>query len=65
MYISVCSNNTFFINGQQKPCKGHCRDCLPCNKYTGRCDNGCDNHWTGDFCDGIYEQLLQHTLCLC
>ena len=33
-------------------CQGHCKDGSPCKKSTGRCDNGCQNHWMGEFCEG-------------
>lgn len=29
----------------------------PCNKTTGRCDNGCSDNWTGIFCEGKYNEL--------
>lgn len=32
-------------------CKGHCRIGTYCNKLTGRCDDGCEAQWTGDFCE--------------
>ncbi|XP_078329125.1 uncharacterized protein LOC111114377 [Crassostrea virginica] len=37
---------------QNKTCVqcGHCKDGVACNKSTGRCDNGCENNLTGNFC---------------
>lgn len=35
-------------------CHGHCKNGEPCNKLTGRCDNGCDHHWIGEFCQSTY-----------
>lgn len=28
-----------------------------CNKLTGRCDEGCDTQWTGDFCERKYTTI--------
>lgn len=28
-----------------------------CNKLTGRCDDGCDTQWTGDFCERKYTTI--------
>nr|XP_022304830.1 receptor-type tyrosine-protein phosphatase alpha-like isoform X2 [Crassostrea virginica] len=47
----VCQNGQYISNRQCTLCKGHCKDRAPCNKLTGRCDNGCSNYWTGDYCD--------------
>lgn len=33
-------------------CQGVCTDNAPCNKSTGKCDNGCGDHWTGKYCEG-------------
>nr|XP_022306514.1 uncharacterized protein LOC111112922 isoform X2 [Crassostrea virginica] len=47
----VCQDGQYISNKQCKPCQGHCKDGTPCNKLTGKCDNGCNNHWTGSFCE--------------
>nr|XP_022306522.1 usherin-like isoform X2 [Crassostrea virginica] len=47
----VCQDGLYISNKVCKPCQGHCKDGAPCNKSTGRCDNGCSNHWTGTFCE--------------
>ena len=52
--ISVCNDMQYVSNRQCVPCKGHCKDGSPCNKLTGRCDNGCSNHWTGEYCESVY-----------
>ena len=36
-------------------CQGQCKDKSPCNKLTGRCDNGCDNYRTGELCQGQFK----------
>ena len=33
-----------------------------CNKLTGRCDNGCDNYRTGEFCQGQFKIPLMFSL---
>ena len=38
--------------------QSHCKSESPCNKLTGRCDRGCDNFWSGEFCQSMY------TICL-
>lgn len=32
-----------------------CKDSAPCNKSTGKCDDGCSLHWTGTYCEGIWK----------
>ncbi|XP_078327496.1 uncharacterized protein LOC111115605 [Crassostrea virginica] len=46
----VCPDRHFISNRKCVPCQGHCKGGAPCNKLTGRCDNGCQNYWTGDLC---------------
>lgn len=50
--IEECKNGTYISNGKCVKCQGVCKDNAPCNKSTGKCDNGCDDHWTGKFCEG-------------
>nr|XP_022304836.1 laminin subunit alpha-1-like [Crassostrea virginica] len=47
----VCQDGQYLSNKVCRPCPGHCKDGAPCNKSTGRCDNGCSNYWTGIFCE--------------
>lgn len=54
VYISACYNGGYIKNKTCVPCQGHCKNMEPCNKLTGRCDHGCRNHWTGEFCEGVY-----------
>lgn len=28
-----------------------------CDKLTGRCNEGCDTQWTGDFCERKYTTI--------
>ena len=50
--FSVCENGTYVKNNSCVYCQTHCRNGDICNKLTGRCDNGCANHWSGNFCQG-------------
>lgn len=50
--VSVCEDMEYISNRTCVSCQGHCKDGSPCNKSTGRCDNGCENHWIGEFCEG-------------
>lgn len=36
-------------------CSSYCKDISRCNKLTGKCENGCIYHRTGDFCQGIFS----------
>nr|XP_022310653.1 receptor-type tyrosine-protein phosphatase alpha-like isoform X2 [Crassostrea virginica] len=47
----VCKDMDYISNRTCVSCQGHCKDGSPCNKSTGRCDNGCQNHWIGEFCE--------------
>lgn len=51
-YVSVCNDGSYIKDQACKLCQGQCKDQAPCNKLTGRCDNGCDDYWTGEFCQG-------------
>lgn len=53
-FTKECKNGTYVSNGKCIKCQGLCKDRAPCNKSTGKCDNGCDDHWTGKFCEGTY-----------
>lgn len=50
--LHECNNGTYVLNGKCVKCQGVCKDYAPCNKSTGKCDNGCSDHWTGIFCEG-------------
>ncbi|XP_065939059.1 laminin subunit beta-1 [Magallana gigas] len=56
----VCSNGTYISSGMCVRCPGRCQGGAPCNKLTGRCDQGCEDKWTGQFCedciDGFYNR---------
>lgn len=52
--VSVCDDYQYISNGSCIHCPGHCRNGRPCNKTTGKCDNGCAMSWTGGFCGGMY-----------
>ena len=52
--ISACKDGQYISNRTCVSCKGHCKDGSPCNKLTGRCDNGCSNQWTGEYCECMY-----------
>nr|XP_022306518.1 multiple epidermal growth factor-like domains protein 10 isoform X2 [Crassostrea virginica] len=47
----VCPDGQYISNKQCVPCPGHCVDGAPCDKLTGRCNNGCSNYWTGEYCE--------------
>lgn len=51
--ISACLDGQYLSNRTCVPCQGHCKDGSPCDKITGRCDNGCSNHWTGEYCESM------------
>lgn len=52
--FTVCSDGTYVSEGKCVKCQGVCNNHAPCNKSTGTCDNGCSNHWSGTFCEGIF-----------
>lgn len=54
IFISVCDNGMYVKNKTYLQCHSHCKNGEPCNKLTGRCDNGCDHHWIGEFCQSTY-----------
>lgn len=54
--ISVCRDN--FYGGDCNTSCGHCINADMCNKVTGQCSNGCQNHWTGDRCDGNMQIMF-------
>nr|XP_022310265.1 uncharacterized protein LOC111115721 isoform X2 [Crassostrea virginica] len=60
----VCKDMEYIWNRTCVSCQGHCKDGSPCNKSTGRCDNGCQNHWMGEFCkvckDGFYGSSCEN-----
>lgn len=47
-----CKDGTYVLQGKCVKCQGVCMNNAPCNKSTGKCDNGCIDHWTGKFCEG-------------
>ncbi|XP_062613945.1 receptor-type tyrosine-protein phosphatase alpha-like isoform X2 [Saccostrea cucullata] len=55
----VCEDGKYAFNGRCEPC-GHCQVGTVCDKGTGRCPSGCNEHWSGDLCkecaDGYYGQ---------
>ena len=53
--FSVCDDGMNVKNEACLQCQGHCKNGVPCNKLTGRCDNGCDLHWIGEFCQSLYS----------
>ena len=53
-FFSVCPDGQYISKRTCAPCQGYCKGGAPCNKLTGRCDNGCQNHWKGDFCNCMY-----------
>lgn len=52
-YFKECSNGTYVSHGKCVKCQGVCTNDTPCNISTGRCDDGCSDHWAGFFCEGI------------
>lgn len=53
-YVSVCDDGMYIENKTWVHCQGHCKNWTPCNRLTWRCDKGCENHWTGEFCQRRY-----------
>lgn len=51
VYITVCPDGNFISSKACVDCLGHCKNGAHCNKLTGKCDNGCSNHWNGTFCN--------------
>uniref|UniRef100_A0A8B8BYA1 Uncharacterized protein LOC111114367 n=1 Tax=Crassostrea virginica TaxID=6565 RepID=A0A8B8BYA1_CRAVI len=47
----ACYDGQYIRDKMCVPCEGHCKNGIPCNKLTGRCDNGCHNYWIGEFCE--------------
>uniref|UniRef100_A0A8W8NT92 Multiple epidermal growth factor-like domains 10 n=1 Tax=Magallana gigas TaxID=29159 RepID=A0A8W8NT92_MAGGI len=47
--VMVCVDHYYGIDCNT-PC-GKCKNNSVCNKGTGHCPNGCQNHWTGNKCD--------------
>lgn len=63
-FFKECINGTYVSHGKCVKCQGVCKDHAPCNISTGRCDDGCSDHWTGIFCEGIFfYQEPDHLLC--
>lgn len=56
IYVSECEDGEYIRERRCLPCQGHCKNGEPCNKLTGRCNNGCQNYWTGDFCEGMFTK---------
>ena len=52
--IAVCPDGQYISNRQCVPCPGHCVDGTPCDKLTGRCNDGCSNYWTGEYCESTW-----------
>lgn len=61
-FFSVCPDTQYISNRKCVPCQGHCKGGEPCNKLTGRCDNGCQNYWTGDLCQSVYHSFKPNML---
>ena len=51
--MSACLDGQYISNRTCVPCQGHCKDGSPCDKITGRRDDGCSNHWTGEYCESM------------
>ena len=58
LYISVCDDGGYIRDKTCLPCQGHCLNGEHCNKLSGRCENGCQNYWRGDFCEGLLNCFL-------
>lgn len=56
----VCENGQYILNGQCVSCKGHCKTGTYCDKLTGRCNEGCDTQWNGDFCERKYTTIYTY-----
>lgn len=52
-FIFLVCKEHFYDFDCNTPC-GHCKDNVVCNNITGHCPNGCNNHWTGQKCDGNF-----------
>lgn len=52
LYISECEDGGYIREKTCVPCQGYCLKGEHCNKLSGRCDNGCQNYWHGNFCEG-------------
>lgn len=53
MIVLVCADGQYIFNRKCVNCSSYCKDISSCNKLTGKCENGCIYHRTGDFCQGI------------
>lgn len=55
VFVLVCFDH-YYGTDCNTPC-GHCINNDVCDKGTGSCPNGCQNHWKGERCEGKYEIL--------
>lgn len=55
IFFPVCADGQYIFNRECVNCSSYCKDISRCNKLTGRCENGCIYHRTGDFCQGIFS----------
>ena len=61
-YILVCGDGTYIENKTCIKCYGHCKNGTTCNKLSGQCEDGCDEYWTGEFCQSKYlNHAFTHT----
>lgn len=56
-FISVCANGKYILNRECGDCSRYCKNYSLCNNSTEKCDNGCSDHRTGDFCPGIFNSV--------
>ncbi|XP_056003721.1 multiple epidermal growth factor-like domains protein 10 [Ostrea edulis] len=58
--MKVCPVNHYVLNGYCIQC-GHCKGDSSCNRTTGRCDDGCQENWSGTRCDEIIVDIVEMT----
>lgn len=56
-FFSVCANGKYILNRECVTCSSYCKNYSLCNKSTGKCDIGCSDHRTGDFCPSIFNSI--------
>lgn len=63
IFFSVCANGKYILNRECVTCSSYCKNYSLCNKSTGKCDNECSDHRTGDFCPGICNSINEMNRC--
>lgn len=52
-----CGDGIYVFDDKCVKCYGLCKNSAFCNKLIGNCDNGCNDYWIGNFCNGMLFYL--------